>query len=442
MSIHIFAHPSTTVKGTVRVPGDKSISHRAVMLGALAQGVTEIQGFLEGEDALATLNAFRAMGVTIEGPEQERVCVHGVGMHGLKVPAAPLHLGNAGTAMRLMAGLLAGQCFDSTLIGDASLSSRPMARVVDPLLTMGANISCEEGGRPPLCISGESALHGISYTLPMASAQVQSCLLFAGLYAQGRTSITAPAIFRDHTQRMLQGFGYPVGVSEDGLTVSVEGGHTLTATSVDVPADISSAAFFLVAAAITPSSELTLQHVGINPTRTGVIDILQLMGADITLSNQSFAGGEPVADITIRYAPLKGVTIPQHLIAIAIDEFPILFIAAACAMGTTVLSGAKELRVKESDRLQAMADGLTTLGVKASIQEDGMHISAEGEKALFSGGVIDSHDDHRIAMAFAIASLRAKDTIRVDNCHNIATSFPNFVALANQVGLQLQEEHN
>lgn len=426
--------PGGVVSGTLRIPGDKSISHRSIMLGSLAEGITEVTGFLEGEDSLATLQAFRDMGVVIEGPSDGRVVIHGVGLNGLKAPAGPLYLGNSGTSMRLLSGLLAGQSFDVTLTGDESLSKRPMERVAVPLRQMGAVIETEEGGRPPLRIKGGQSLKGINYHLPMASAQVKSCVLLAGLYADGSTSTTEPAPTRDHTERMLSGFGYPV--RRTGAVAELSGGGELLATSIDVPADISSATFYMVAAAIAPGSDLTLPHVGINPTRTGVINILQMMGADIELLNQTEVGGEPVADIRVRYAPLQGIDIPREQVPLAIDEFPALFVAAACAEGQTVLSGAEELRVKESDRIQAMADGLQTLGVDVQPTPDGIIIQG-GE---IGGGVVDSEDDHRIAMSFAIAGLRAKDSILIKNCNNVATSFPGFVALANQAGLNVVEE--
>ncbi|PMR74897.1 bifunctional prephenate dehydrogenase/3-phosphoshikimate 1-carboxyvinyltransferase [Billgrantia endophytica] len=433
------ASPGGRVAGRIRVPGDKSISHRSIMLGALAEGVTEVKGFLEGEDSLATLQAFREMGVAIEGPHQGRVIVHGVGMHGLKAPSGPLYVGNAGTAMRLFAGLLAGQAFDTELIGDASLTKRPMGRVADPLRLMGAVIDTAEGGRPPLKIRGGQRLKGIDYDMPMASAQVKSCLLLAGLYADGETRVREPAPTRDHTERMLAGFGYEV--HRKGDTCWLEGGGTLAAAPIDVPSDISSATFFLVAAAITPGSNLVLEHVGINPTRIGVINVLKLMGADLWLVNEHEVGGEPVADLHIRYAPLHGIDIPEDQVPLAIDEFPALFIAAASAIGTTRLRGAEELRVKESDRIQAMADGLAAIGVEHTVLEDGIDIVGAGEREVaYGGGRIDSLGDHRIAMAFVIASLRAGDEIIIDDCANVATSFPGFTALARTVGLKVREE--
>ena len=422
--------PGGEVSGSIRVPGDKSISHRTVMFGALADGVSEISGFLQGEDALNTVAAFREMGVTIVGPEDGRMTIYGVGLHGLQAPRKPLYMGNSGTAMRLMAGLLAAQPFASELSGDDSLSKRPMNRVADPLRAMGAQIDTGLGGTPPLLIQG-GPLKGISYAMPMASAQVKSCLLLAGLFAGGETEVSEPAPTRDHTERMLQGFGYPL--RRDGNRVAITAGHGLSATRVDVPADISSAAFFLVAASITPGASLRLEHVGVNPTRIGVINILRAMGADIALENEREAGGEPVADLIVRAATLKGIEIPNDQIPLAIDEFPVLFVAAACAEGDTVLRGAEELRVKESDRIDAMASGLTTLGIAVETWEDGIRISG----GRLGGGEIDSRGDHRIAMAFTVAGLRAQEPIIIRDCANVATSFPGFVELARQVGMRV-----
>ncbi len=427
--------PGGRISGDIRVPGDKSVSHRSIMLGALADGVTEVQGFLEGEDSLATLQAFRDMGVTIEGPDNGHVRIHGVGIDGLQAPRSPLYLGNSGTAMRLFAGLLAAQPFDSELTGDASLSKRPMGRVADPLRAMGAVIDTAEGGQPPLKVRGGQTLSGIHYDMPVASAQVKSCLLLAGLYAEGMTSVHEPAPTRDHTERMLQGFGYHI--YRDESTASIVGGSRLTAGQIDVPADISSAAFFLVAASIAPASDLTLRHVGMNPTRTGVINILKAMGADITVISEREIGGEPVADLRVRSAELQGIDIPEEQVPLAIDEFPVLFIAAVCAHGRTVLRGAEELRVKESDRIQVMADGLEAIGVITTVTPDGIVI--EGGQPL-GGGEVNSHGDHRIAMAFAVASLRATGQILVRDCANVATSFPGFVELARNTGIQIQAE--
>ncbi|MEX0618731.1 MAG: bifunctional prephenate dehydrogenase/3-phosphoshikimate 1-carboxyvinyltransferase [Pseudohongiellaceae bacterium] len=437
------ADPGGSVSGDIRVPGDKSISHRAIILAALAEGVTQISGFLEGDDSLNTLAAFREMGVTIIGPENGKVVVYGVGKNGLKEPRKPLYMGNSGTAMRLLCGLLAAQAFNSELTGDESLNGRPMGRVADPLRRMGAVISLKHdndspGGAgktdtPPIRITGNAALHGIDYVMPMASAQVKSCLLLAALYAEGETRITEPAPCRDHTERMLAGFGYPV-VRRDGTGVTiVSGGHTLAAADIAVPGDISSAAFFMVAASIMPGADLVLRQVGVNPTRAGIITLLRLMGADIGVSNERVAGGEPVADIRVRYAPLHGIKIPPEQIPLAIDEFPVLFVAAACAEGCTVLHGAEELRVKESDRLQVMADGLALLGIENQIHADGIAI----EGGTLGGGEVDSHGDHRIAMSFAVASLRATGQIRIRHCANVSTSFPGFVELASRVGIRL-----
>jgi 3-phosphoshikimate 1-carboxyvinyltransferase len=426
--------PGGHLTGRVRVPGDKSISHRAIMLGSLAEGETDITGFLEGEDSLATLAAFKSMGVAIEGPRRGRVSIQGVGLRGLTPPRQALYLGNSGTSMRLMTGLLAGQDFDSLLTGDASLSGRPMKRVVEPLTRMGARITMTAAGTAPLAIIGGMHLQGIDYLMPVASAQVKSCLLLAGLYARGRICVTEPAPTRDHTERMLAGMGYPL--QREAGRVCLEGGHALQGITIDIPADISSTAFFLVGASIAPGSDLVLEHVGMNPTRTGVIEILMRMGADIRIDNRREVGGEPVADLHVRSTPLHGIEIPPELVPLAIDEFPVLFVAAACASGRTVLTGAEELRVKESDRIQVMADGLATLGINATVTPDGMVI----EGGACGGGVIDSHGDHRIAMSFAMAALRAKGSIEILDCDNVNTSFPGFVELAAGAGLHIALE--
>lgn len=425
--------PGGRLNGRLRVPGDKSISHRCVMLGSLAEGTTRVSGFLQGEDSLATLRAFRRMGVRIDGPDQGRLIIQGVGMRGLKAPDGPLDLGNSGTSMRLLAGLLAGQSFGVTLSGDRSLSSRPMRRVTAPLSQMGARVAGSGQGTAPLVIQPVDGLQGIDYAMPVASAQVKSCLLLAGLYASGTTCVTEPAPTRDHTERMLQGFGYPLQ-REDGR-ICLTGGGSLRACDVDVPADISSAAFFLVAASIAEGSDLLLEHVGMNPTRDGVVNILRLMGADIEVRNRRLAGGEPVADLHVRSAPLKGIRIPESQVPLAIDEFPALFVAAACAEGETLLSGAEELRVKESDRIQVMADGLTALGIDARPTADGMLVRG----GSLGGGRVDSHGDHRIAMAFAVAALRAREEVVIEDCDNVNTSFPDFVQLAAGAGLRVTE---
>lgn len=431
-NLRFTARPGGKLNGSIRVAGDKSISHRSIMLGSLAEGTTHVSGFLEGEDALATLKAFRAMGVEIEGPEDGKVVIHGVGMDGLQPPEAPLDLGNSGTSMRLMSGLLAGQGMEITLVGDESLSKRPMKRVTGPLADMGAEINTTPKGTAPLVIRPVDGLRGFDYDMPVASAQVKSCLLLAGLYADGETWVREPAPTRDHTERMLRGFGYEV--SEEGPRRGVKGGGKLVACDIDVPADISSAAFFLVGASIAEGSDLTLEHVGMNPTRDGVISILRLMGADIEVNNEREVGGEPVADLRVRSAKLKGIQIPEELVPLAIDEFPALFVAAACAEGETVLTGAEELRVKESDRIQVMADGLLALGIDAKPTADGIVIQG----GSFAGGRVDSHGDHRIAMSFAMASLRSSGEIQIDDCANVNTSFPGFVELASGCGLNVE----
>jgi len=431
--------PGGRVEGEITVPGDKSISHRALMLGGIAEGVTDITGFLAGEDCLATLRALQAMGVAIERPEDEHVIVRGAGLEGLRGCAAALDMGNAGTAMRLFMGLLAPQRFGSTLIGDESLMRRPMERVAAPLRLMGADIKTN-AGRPPVEIAGGRTLRAIEYTLPVASAQVKSALLLAGLQASGRTRVTEPAPSRDHTERMLGAFG--VEVLRSGAEIALEGGQELRATHIPVPADFSSAAFFLVAGCLAAEHGLLLRNVGVNPTRTGLLDLLLQMGADIRLHHASAAGrgaaseatGEPVADIEVRRSRLKGIKVPEALVPLAIDEFPVFFVAAACAEGETLVRGALELRVKETDRLAAMAQGLTVLGVRNELLDDGLWIRGDGG---FGGGTIDSHGDHRIAMAFAIASLRAQQPIEILDVANVATSFPGFVRLAQSVGLHI-----
>lgn len=443
--------PSQQFTGTHTVAGDKSISHRSIMLGSLAEGVTHVTGFLQGEDALATLQAFRDMGVTISDPNNGEVTIHGVGLHGLKAPKQPLYMGNSGTSMRLLSGILSAQPFDSVMTGDPSLSKRPMERVAKPLRHMGAKVQTTgEKGTPPLSITGRGItgnqkLQGIHYEMPMASAQVKSCLLLAGLWADGTTTITEPEVTRDHTERMLTAFGYPVSVTktDKGNQISVTGGGKLTACDIAVPADISSAAFFMVAGAIAKNGNVTLSQVGINPTRTGVIDILKLMGADISLQNENIVGGEPVADIVVKSSKLKGINIPEHLVPLAIDEFPVLFIASACATGKTVLHGAEELRVKESDRIQVMADGLQRLGIDCTVLDDGIEIIGKGDsEQIFGGGEIECHHDHRIAMSFTVASLRASDTITIHGTETVNTSFPNFAELVNKAGLNVKVEES
>ena len=421
------------LKGSIKVPGDKSISHRSIMLGSIATGITKVSGFLEGEDSLATLNSFKEMGVEIER-QGSNITINGVGMHGLREPAKPLNLGNSGTSIRLMSGLLSAQSFDSVLCGDESLSKRPMARVIDPLRKMGADISGSES-KPPLMIKGGKKLSSLEYTLPVASAQIKSCLLLAGLYADGETHIIENGISRDHTERMLRGFGYKVTTSPGH--VSILGGGILKACDIEVPSDISSSAFFMVAASIAKEADITLLAVNVNPTRTGVIDILRLMGANIELSNERLEAGELIADIRVQSSNLKGIEIPEHLVPLAIDEFPVIFIAASCAQGETVLTGAKELRVKESDRIQVMANGLAALGIKNEVLDDGIKII--GGKFKEQVAPIKSHHDHRISMSFAVASVRSNFEIRIDGVDNVKTSFPNFVELTNSIGMNITE---
>ncbi len=436
MNPHYFIScPVLSLYGDISVPGDKSISHRAIMFGAIAKGITTVSGFLDGEDCLATLNAFKAMGVTIEGPTSQRVVIHGVGKHGLKKPQKAINCGNSGTTMRLLSGLLAAQPFDSELTGDESLSKRPMERVSHPLLQMGAKI-VTTNGRPPLYITGGQTLHGITYEMPVASAQVKSCLLLAGLYATGETKVIEPGLTRDHTERMLTAFSYPVHPS--GNTIVINANGECQGTEVNVPGDISSAAFFIVAATLIPRSELTIRNVGINPTRTGILHILDLMGANIKITNQRRCGEELVADLVVRHALLKGIDIPVAMVPLAIDEFPVLFIAASCAKGRTSLQGAKELRSKESDRIAAMAEGLQHLGIKTEVLDDGIVIKG----GTLQGGIVDSRHDHRIAMAFAIAGCVASSPITILNCANVATSFPTFVKTANHIKLAIQEIHH
>lgn len=426
---------SSALNGQIKVPGDKSISHRAIMLGAIADGITEVDGFLYGEDNLATMAAFHAMGVKIERPAVDRLIIHGVGKHGLKVPKYALDLGNSGTAMRLLIGLLAGQGFEVELTGDASLRKRPMARIADPLIQMGAKISLTERGRPPVHIHSVHGLKGMTYTLPIASAQIKSALLLAGLYAQETTTIVEPAPSRDHTERMLQSMGYPIDWRAPQVSLSSHG--KLKGMPIHVPGDLSSAAFFMVAACITPGSDLIIEAVGINPSRTGILNILKEMGANIEVLNEYKMGCEPVADLRIRYSVLHGIKIPKAWVPLAIDEFPVILIAAACAQGETLLEGAEELRVKESDRIQAMVDGLTAVGITAQALSDGCRIQGGSIK----GGAVDSLGDHRIAMAFAVAGLVSKAPITIKDCANVATSFPTFIDLAMHLGLNIKANY-
>lgn len=427
----ITSRVSEPITGVLRVPGDKSISHRAVMLGSIAEGITTVEGYLPGTDVLATMAAFRAMGVGIEEIEPGLLQIRGVGMGGLKRPEADLDLGNSGTATRLLAGVLAGAGIQCRLTGDTSLSGRPMNRVVKPLQSMGAVIHCTANGTLPMEIEAGHRLRGVSYHMPIASAQVKSCLLLAGLFATGETRVYESSPSRDHTERMLQSFAYPV--RSEGGWVSLQGGGKLQASAIQVPADISSAAFFMVAAAIVPGSDITLTQVGVNPTRIGIIEILRQMNADIQLLNERSLGGEPVADIRIRASKLQGISIDESLVPLAIDEFPIIAVAAACAEGQTRISGAAELRHKESDRIADTATGLLTLGIEVESRQDGMIIQG-GE---ITGGRVDSVGDHRLAMSFAVAGLRSEQPVTVLNCDNVSTSFPGFVADMVKAGANL-----
>lgn len=425
--------PARAVEGEVRVPGDKSISHRAVLLGAIANGRTEVGGFLEAEDTRATVRAVRALGAAVEGDGRGSLAIDGAGRTGLRAAAAPLDLGNSGTGLRLLAGLLAGQAFDSVLTGDSSLSRRPMRRIAEPLARMGARVEVAADGTPPVALRAAPAgLAGVEHRLPVASAQVKSCLLLAGLYAEGRTRVLEPAPTRDHTERMLAGFGYEVERAPG--EASLAGGGELAARALSVPGDLSSAAFFLVAACIAPRGRLRLPGVGVNPTRDGVLRVLERMGAKVAVENRREAGGEPVADLSACAGRLRGVEIGGALAALAIDELPVLLLAAACAEGTTVLGDARELRVKESDRLAAMEEGLRRLGVEARATPDGMVVHGRG-RAPLRAARIESRGDHRIAMTFALAGLRAEGPVEIEDPANVATSFPGFAASAGAVGL-------
>ena len=408
------------------------MSHRSIMFGSIAEGVTEVSGFLEGEDSLHTLEAFQAMGVAIERGGPGEVRIEGRGARAITPARDTIYLGNSGTGMRLLTGLIAGLGVEARLTGDGSLSGRPMARIVDPLTSMGARIDTADKGRPPLHVHGGAALSGIEYTCPIASAQVKSAVMLAGLHASGTTTVHEPAVTRDHTERMLRGFGVEVEV--DGLTASLIGGQSLTATSLTVPGDISSSAFFLVGACLSPQDHVVvIEGVGLNPTRTGVIDILRLMGGHIDIRNERLQGGEPVADLRVTGGGLSGIEVPEHLVSLAIDEFPALFVAAAGATGQTVVTGAEELRVKETDRIEVMVQGLKALGADIEGTPDGARIQG----GRLSGGTADSCGDHRTAMAFSMASLISDGAITVLDCDNVDTSFPGFADLANQTGLSL-----
>ena len=419
--------PAASVQGEITVPGDKSISHRSIMLGAIANGTTSVRGFLRGGDNMATMGAFRSMGVQIDD-DGETVVIHGRGLHGLNEPGDVIDCGNSGTTIRLITGLLAGQSFFSVVTGDQYLRKRPMKRVVEPLTRMGARIlGRNQGSLAPLAISG-GALNAIGYESPVSSAQVKSAIMLAGLYADGETSVREPSLSRDHSERMFRLFGASLETFDSGVTV--RGGVELQGQDITVPGDISSATFFMVAALITPGSELIIRNVGVNPTRTGAVDILRAMGGDIQLLDQRLVSGEPVADILVRSSRLKGCAISGSVVPRAIDEFPAICVAAACAEGTTTVREARELRVKETDRISAMAVNLRKLGVTVEECDDGMDVSGVGRLA---GGSVDSFGDHRIAMSMAVAALVSTDGITIADTGCVSTSFPTFFPLLEKV---------
>jgi 3-phosphoshikimate 1-carboxyvinyltransferase len=421
-----------SVNALVQVPGDKSISHRSMILAAIADGVSVVSGFLESADCMATMQAMQSMGVVIEKIDGS-YHVKGVGKRGLNCPdSGKIDCGNSGTGMRLLAGVLAAQNFDSEISGDASLNSRPMMRIIKPLKMMGAKVQATAEGTAPLIFKAVDMLKSIEYQSPVASAQVKSCILLAGLYSQGTVSLTEPRLSRDHTENMLRGFGCQL--KSQALGVSMQGGQSLTATDITVPADISSAAFFMVLATLLTNSEITFNNLCVNPSRTGVISILQLMGADIRFENQRLTAGEKIADVVVTSSALHGIDIPHEFIASAIDEFPIIFIAAALAKGQTTLSNAMELRKKESDRITVMAEGLKILGIDCHELADGIVING----GTLGSGVIDAADDHRCAMSFLMAGQLSTDGIEVKNCENIVTSFPNFLSICQDLGLLIR----
>lgn len=426
--------PSNTLKGEVSVPGDKSISHRAAILGSISKGITEISNFLQAEDCLHTMSVLKQLGTNIS-EDNGKYYIHGAGLRGFKKPDSPLYFGNSGTGIRLMCGLLSGQSFPTVLQGDASLNKRPMQRIAKPLAQMGAHITGRQNGNelfPPLSIMPIQSLEGIRYELPIPSAQIKSCLLLAGLLAKTPTFITEPRPSRDHTERMLAYFGADIRIIDGSISLHPS---YLTAQKVQVPNDISSAAFFIVGAAMKQGSQVTLKKVGLNPRRMGVIHILREMGANIEIKTQT-TSPEPIGDITVTGSALKGITVPKKYVVDAIDEFPVLFVAASCANGRTIFQGLDELKVKESDRIESMSIGLKKLGVKLEVLPDGVII--DGSK--ISGGEVESQGDHRVAMAFAIAGLFTQKGITINNCDPVMTSFPNFKDLASQLGLQIAKK--
>jgi 3-phosphoshikimate 1-carboxyvinyltransferase len=428
--VHYLVKPSFLSGGSVAVPGDKSISHRALLLGAIADGESVVTGCLQGEDCKATLAALRAMGVQVDGLDPTTLRIKGAGMHGLTEPAAILDMGNSGTAMRLFSGLLCGQPFTSVLAGDESLMRRPMGRVIEPLKQMGADID-SGNGLPPLTIRGGRKLRGIRYVLPVASAQVKSAILLAGLYADGDTCVIEPAATRDHTERMLQFLGVSLQV-ENG-SIRMPGRQSVRSADIAVPGDLSSAAFVMLAALIAQDCEVRLERVGMNPTRHGVVEILRQMGAAIDIENCTSQGFEPVADIHVRSSSLRGIEVDPALVSLAIDEFPVLFVAAAAARGDTRFAGIGELRVKESDRISAMAEGLRKLGIPVQEFDDGAWVRG----GALTGGVVDSHGDHRVAMSLAVAGTVARSSVTVMNTETVDTSFPGFVECLRAVGADI-----
>lgn len=425
--MHSSFYPSGPLQGTLILPGDKSISHRAVMLASIAEGKSQLQNFLLSADTMATINAMRSLGVQIEIPAPTKIIVHGVGLSGLQTPKQVINCENSGTTLRLLAGLCTGASIPVTLIGDASLMNRPMQRISEPLKQMGADIEISSDGKPPLHVKQTKTLHAIHYRMPIASAQVKSALLLAGIYAEGKTTIEESIASRNHTELLLQSFQYPI--QQNTQAIQIPGHNRLQACDIFIPGDISAAAFFMVAASIVPGSKLTLLNVGINPTRMGIISCLQRMGANITILNKRLLNFEPIADITVAYSPLTAITITAEEIPATIDEIPILCIAAANAKGTTVIYGASELRVKESDRLDAMAANLEVLGIKVKVLPDGLHING----GKYQGGTVESYNDHRIAMSFAIAALNALNPITIHGFACIASSFQDFTHYLGQI---------
>lgn len=416
-----FTRQTCPLRGELTVPGDKSISHRAVMFGALARGTTEVTNFLQGADCLSTIDCFRRLGIEID-ITPEKILVHGKGLHGLQAPLEMLDTGNSGTTTRLISGILAGQCFETILNGDSSIQSRPMKRIMEPLAQMGADIvSINGNGCAPLRIRPAASLHGISYPSPVASAQVKSCILLAGLYADTPTSVTEPQLSRNHTELMLSGFG--ADVRTEGNTAVIRPEPDLRAMKLKVPGDISSAAYFVAAALTVPDSELLIKNVGINPTRDGILRVLREMGADISLQNKKISGGEPTADLLVKYSSLKGTIIGGALIPTLIDELPVIAVLAALAEGTTIIRDAAELKVKESNRIDTVAAALTAMGAHVQATDDGMII--DGGYPLH-GAVVDSHLDHRIAMSFAVAALAADGETEITGADCVRISYPDF----------------